>query len=86
MVRKKLCSLYVGLALAGALATGAAADEHRNLVIGISQFPSNLNPNIDAMAAKSFVAYDHPGGVHPGESILSGGGRLGRLSVAPRAT
>lgn len=24
--------------------------------------------------------------VHPGESILSGGGRLGRLSVAPRAT
>jgi peptide/nickel transport system substrate-binding protein len=33
----------------------ATAQDHRRLVIGTSQFPSNLNPNIDAMAAKSFI-------------------------------
>lgn len=33
-------------------ATGAGRD---SLTIGITQFPSTLNPNIDAMAAKSYV-------------------------------
>ncbi|MDX6750817.1 peptide ABC transporter substrate-binding protein [Geminicoccaceae bacterium 1502E] len=33
----------------------AGAAERRNLAIGISQFPSNLHPNIDSMAAKSYV-------------------------------
>ncbi|HMR31783.1 MAG TPA: peptide ABC transporter substrate-binding protein [Geminicoccaceae bacterium] len=55
MVPKNLLSLYVGLALTAGLAASALAEEHRELAIGISQFPSNLNPNIDAMAAKSFV-------------------------------
>ena len=55
MVPKNLFSLYVGLALTAGLAASALAEEHRELAIGISQFPSNLNPNIDAMAAKSFV-------------------------------
>ena len=32
-----------------------AAATARDLTIGISQFPSNLNPNIDSMAAKSYV-------------------------------
>jgi peptide/nickel transport system substrate-binding protein len=44
----------LGFLLALAAAPGSAA-ERRELVIGISQFPSNLNPNIDSMAAKSFV-------------------------------
>src|SRR5258708_30223784 len=33
----------------------AAAAEHTALAIGIIQFPATLNPNIDAMAAKSYV-------------------------------
>jgi peptide/nickel transport system substrate-binding protein len=33
----------------------ATAAEHATLAIGIIQFPSTLNPNIDAMAAKSYV-------------------------------
>jgi peptide/nickel transport system substrate-binding protein len=33
----------------------AAAAEHDMLTIGITQFPATLNPNIDAMAAKSYV-------------------------------
>ncbi len=32
-----------------------AQDGRRTLVIGTSQYPSNLHPNIDSMAAKSFV-------------------------------
>ena len=56
----------LGLAVPGA---GGAADDTRDeLVIGITQFPSTLNPNIDSMLAKSYVlgmtqrpftAYDH---------------------------
>lgn len=47
---------------------GAEAREARELVIGITQFPSTLHPNIDSMLAKSYVlglvrrptmAYDH---------------------------
>lgn len=33
----------------------AAASPHDSLTIGITQFPEMLNPNIDAMAAKSYV-------------------------------
>ncbi|MFO1067342.1 MAG: peptide ABC transporter substrate-binding protein [Geminicoccaceae bacterium] len=44
------------MVLGGALLSGSPAGaEGRTLTIGISQFPSNLNPNIDSMAAKSFV-------------------------------
>jgi peptide/nickel transport system substrate-binding protein len=41
--------------LAVALLVRPAAAEHDTLTIGIAQFPSTLNPNIDAMAAKSYV-------------------------------
>jgi peptide/nickel transport system substrate-binding protein len=41
--------------LALATASGAAAAGHPSLTIGITQFPATLNPNIDAMAAKSYV-------------------------------
>jgi peptide/nickel transport system substrate-binding protein len=42
-------ALVLGMAAAPALAAA------RDLAIGINQFPSNLNPNIDSMAAKSYV-------------------------------
>jgi peptide/nickel transport system substrate-binding protein len=35
--------------------TPASAAEHEVLSIGITQFPATLNPNIDVMAAKSYV-------------------------------
>ena len=44
---------FVAVAIAIGLSTATATA--RDLVIGISQFPSNLNPNIDSMAAKSYV-------------------------------
>ncbi len=37
------------------LAGAGAAVARDQLVIGITQFPSNLNPNVDSMAAKSYV-------------------------------
>jgi peptide/nickel transport system substrate-binding protein len=38
------------------LASGAAAEREKDeLTIGITQFPSTLNPNIEAMAAKNYV-------------------------------
>ena len=43
------------LAIAVPLSAPAAGDERVSLTIGITQFPSTLNPNIDAMAAKSYV-------------------------------
>ena len=36
-------------------AVPASAAEHDEVTIGITQFPSTLNPNMDAMAAKSYV-------------------------------
>lgn len=45
--------LAVGLALM--FASPIKAAEPDSLAIGITQFPSTLNPNIDAMAAKSYV-------------------------------
>jgi peptide/nickel transport system substrate-binding protein len=45
-----------GLMLVVILPLAAAAEDgRRTLVIGTSQYPSNLHPNIDSMAAKSFV-------------------------------
>src|SRR6202521_5218172 len=49
--QRRLPALAVALLLASP-ATGAARD---TLTIGITQFPSTLNPNIDAMAAKNYV-------------------------------
>src|SRR5436305_5475021 len=46
---------WTGLLLAAAVTLPAAAAEHTTLTIGLIQFPSTLNPNIDAMAAKSYV-------------------------------
>src|SRR4051794_17466125 len=50
-------AMRVGLALllAVIVAPAAQAEPRRDLVIGISQFPSNLHPNIDTMAAKSLI-------------------------------
>src|SRR5438067_3879144 len=47
-------ALLVGLlAWGGTMPAGAA--EHEALSIGITQFPATLNPNIDVMAAKSYL-------------------------------
>ena len=43
------------LLVAAVLPALPAAAAHDSLTIGITQFPSTLNPNIDAMAAKSYV-------------------------------
>ena len=43
------------LAIALLLTSPALGEEHDSLTIGITQYPSTLNPNIDAMAAKSYV-------------------------------
>src|SRR5437764_6363636 len=47
-------ALLVGL-LAWGSTMPAGAAEHEALSIGITQFPATLNPNIDVMAAKSYV-------------------------------
>jgi peptide/nickel transport system substrate-binding protein len=47
--------VLAGLAVGLLLASPAAAAERDSLTIGIIQFPSTLNPNIDPMAAKSYV-------------------------------
>ncbi len=56
MIRSHLFRL-VPLALVAAAASmaPAAAGERETLTIGIIQYPATLNPNIDAMAAKSYV-------------------------------
>lgn len=46
--------LWIAFVIAATLLPATAA-EHESLTIGIIQFPSTLNPNIDAMAAKSYV-------------------------------
>ena len=43
------------VAVAIMIGVSAASAAARDLVIGINQFPSNLHPNIDSMAAKSYV-------------------------------
>ena len=41
--------------LSGAASVSVRAADHHSLTIGITQFPATLNPNIDVMAAKSYV-------------------------------
>jgi peptide/nickel transport system substrate-binding protein len=43
------------LGIALLLSAPATGEERDSLTIGITQFPATLNPNIDAMAAKSYV-------------------------------
>jgi peptide/nickel transport system substrate-binding protein len=51
-----LARLVAGVLLwLGWVGVGLAAEPPRTLTIGISQYPSNFHPNIDSMAAKSFV-------------------------------
>ena len=52
LIRPNLCRLIVAAMLA---APPALAAGHGSLTIGITQFPGTLNPNIDALAAKSYV-------------------------------
>lgn len=47
--------LWPSLMLLAATMPAGRAAEHRSLTIGTIQFPSTLNPNIEAMAAKSYV-------------------------------
>lgn len=49
---RALAAAVAALLLSMPLPAQAARDE---LVIGMSQYPANFNPNIDAMAAKSYV-------------------------------
>src|SRR5436190_5081921 len=56
--RESLSAQALSLALTWGclwLVAAPAAAERDELTIGITQFPSTLNPNIDAMAAKSYV-------------------------------
>jgi peptide/nickel transport system substrate-binding protein len=41
--------------IAAMLSSPASGAEHDSLTIGMTQFPATLNPNIDTMAAKSYV-------------------------------
>ncbi|MGH6943146.1 MAG: peptide ABC transporter substrate-binding protein [Geminicoccaceae bacterium] len=52
-MQRLLASLAV--ALMAWLAPGPASAARDDLVIGITQFPSTFNPNIDSMAAKSYI-------------------------------
>lgn len=50
LLRRTLAGIAVAL-----MATGPAVAGRNSLTIGIIQFPATLNPNTDAMAAKSYV-------------------------------
>jgi peptide/nickel transport system substrate-binding protein len=54
MTRSRWLTLIL-LPLLTLLAAGPRAAAKDELVIGLTQFPSNFHPNIDAMAAKSYV-------------------------------
>ncbi len=51
----RLRSLTISAAIYLLLSGWAAAGQRAALTIGITQFPATLNPNIDVMAAKSYV-------------------------------
>ena len=51
-IMRKVSLIICSIALFSALSTVQAKDD---LVIGITQFPSTLHPNIDSMRAKSYV-------------------------------
>lgn len=53
--RQRWCTALLAWLLACMAMTPASAAEHDALSIGITQFPATLNPNIDVMAAKSYV-------------------------------
>ncbi len=50
-----IVNFIIGLALALAAVAPEGAAAQRQIVIGITQFPSTLHPNIDSMLAKSYV-------------------------------
>lgn len=50
--RRPAAALAFLLALSGA---GATAAERERLTVGLGQFPANLHPNIESMAAKNYV-------------------------------
>ncbi|MGE0259771.1 MAG: peptide ABC transporter substrate-binding protein, partial [Alphaproteobacteria bacterium] len=52
---RRLCLLTILATIFSPLSGWAAAGQHTALTIGITQFPAILNPNIDQMAAKSYV-------------------------------
>jgi peptide/nickel transport system substrate-binding protein len=52
--RRNRIALSVSLLVCAATAM-AQGTEHHTLTIGITQFPATLNPNLDVMAAKSYV-------------------------------
>jgi peptide/nickel transport system substrate-binding protein len=51
--RSLLCQMTVAATLAAASPSVAA--DHDSLTIGVTQYPGTLNPNIDPLAAKSYV-------------------------------
>ncbi|MBV9150445.1 MAG: peptide ABC transporter substrate-binding protein [Alphaproteobacteria bacterium] len=55
--RRRACGWFAALlSLAGfGVISAATGAKHDTLAIGITQFPASLNPNIDVMAAKSYV-------------------------------
>ena len=52
---RSIVNFIVGLAVALAALAPVGAAAQRQIVIGITQFPSTLHPNIDSMLAKSYV-------------------------------
>ncbi len=52
-MRRLLAVLLLALMTSASPAAARAAKDE--LVIGITQFPSTFHPNIDAMAAKSYI-------------------------------
>ena len=52
---RSIASFIIGLAVALAAVAPVGAAAQRQIVIGITQFPSTLHPNIDSMLAKSYI-------------------------------
>jgi peptide/nickel transport system substrate-binding protein len=52
---RRLAGVLAPALLLATLSSPAGAAPHDTLTIGITQFPATLNPDIDAMAAKSYV-------------------------------
>lgn len=54
-MKRRLAATVLLLALAWALPPGASAQPRDTLIVGITQYPATWHPNIEAMAAKSYV-------------------------------
>ena len=52
---RSIVNFMIGFAVALAAVATVGAAAQRQIVIGITQFPSTLHPNIDSMLAKSYV-------------------------------